>query len=207
MQENPMADVGDLDPFWMHHEAIEAVRNLNPSLADEVILERLTELCRLHGVRAIGRRCDRSRHPILSGWGKPRDEFEPIPAHDWADLRFGIDEGEQATTDDLHSVSSKRRLWAFVQFSKTDLMRALSGAPETMVGTNDAKAASQPRPLTPAVAEMTAKLQQLERDGQIKPGMRIKEKYGLVLKHLGYEKEPPFGYGMETFRSKVLRSK
>jgi hypothetical protein len=41
-------------------------------------------------------------------------------------------------------------------------------------------------------------------EGTIRSKMMQKEKHGLVLKSLGFDKDPPHGYGIETFVRNVL---
>jgi hypothetical protein len=82
------------DPYFNLEEALDQLRSVDPTLVDQAALDKLNELCRLDGVRAIGLRCEPSSRPYLR-MGRPIEGFEPIPARDWADLHFGFDEGDQ----------------------------------------------------------------------------------------------------------------
>jgi hypothetical protein len=201
-----MPDPGHHDPYWTLGEALDWLRSVDPTLADQTAADKLIELCRLQGGRAIGRRCDPSQHPVWRGKGKPRDEFELIPSYEWADLEFGYDQYDEEFTDDLLSIRFNRRMWADVLFSKVDLMRVLAAPTDITVGTEDeGKPSSQPRHASEAVAAMRAASQQLQQEGKIKPEMTITEQHKLVLEHLGI-KENQRGYRYETFRRKVIHS-
>jgi hypothetical protein len=201
-----MPDLGDLDCYWMLDEALDWLRSVDSTLVDRAALDKLSELCRLHDVRSIALRCEPSFRPYLR-MGRPIEGFEPIPAHDWADLHFGFDEGDQVVTDDLHSITFKRRMWTGVQFLKGDLTRALAVPSDMAADTEDNRKLSAPaRPPTRAVAEMAATLLDLQHEGQVKRETTKKEQHRLVLKRLSKEKDTPRGYGYETFRTKVLYS-
>jgi hypothetical protein len=181
------------DPYFNLEEALDQLRSVDPTLVDQAALDKLNELCRLDGVRAIGLRCEPSSRPYLR-MGRPIEGFEPIPARDWADLHFGFDEGDQVVTDDLHSITFKRRMWTGVQFSKGDLTRALAVPSDIAAGTEDNRKPSAPaRPPSRAVAEMAATLLDLQHEGQVKRETTKKEQHRLVLKRLSKEKDTPRG--------------
>jgi hypothetical protein len=198
-------DLADRESYLTLGEAIEWLRTVDPTLVDQVALDKLIELCRLHGVRAIGLQCEPPSRPYLK-MGRPKEGLEPIPAYDWADLRFGYDQGEDAPTDDLLSIRFKRRMWVDVLFSKADLTRVLAAPSDTTTGTEDDHKPSPPtRRPSKSVADMTAALEGLEREGQIRPGMTKGEKHRLVLERLGI-KDKQRGYQYENFRKNVLPS-
>jgi hypothetical protein len=194
-----MPDPGHHDPYWTLGEALDWLRSVDPTLVDQTAADKLIELCRLQGVRAIGRRCDPSQRPVWRGKGKPRDEFEPIPSYEWADLGFRYDQYDEEFTDDLLSIRFNRRMWADVLFSKTDLIGALGGAAMSSAGQRGQ--GSVERPSTKSVAAMQQALAQL--GGRIKPEMTITEQHKLVLEHLGIKGDQR-GYRYETFRRKVI---
>jgi hypothetical protein len=107
-----MADL--TDPYWEIAKLVERVRNHDWNVEEWKILIIVTALAKDGRVRAIGRRCDNA--------GQPRDEWEQIPAHEWADLSIVPRGRLQPYSGDV-IWSSGRRAWLAVQFSERDLMR------------------------------------------------------------------------------------
>jgi hypothetical protein len=108
-----MSDV--TDPYWTIADLIDRVYSHDWMVQTWEILVIVHTLAEEGRVRTIGRRCDDADRPL--------DEWNRIPAHQFADLRVDLPPRGQPHPGDLFWRSSGRRAWAFAQFSERDLMR------------------------------------------------------------------------------------
>jgi hypothetical protein len=101
--------------YWLIADLIGQVKH-HGWHSDYEIIGIAEELARTGRVRTIGRRCE--------GSGEPRDQWEPIPVHEWVDLYIdGRRRRPPHYSNDVFWRSTGQRAWAFVQFSKEDLLR------------------------------------------------------------------------------------
>jgi len=103
-------------PYRGIDELFARIKDHDWSISELSLLAIPPALAHAGRVRAIGRRCDDT--------GEPRDEWEPIPDHEWPDLY--IESRRRRIphySGDLYWHSLHRRAYAFAQFSEPDLMR------------------------------------------------------------------------------------
>jgi hypothetical protein len=105
-----------MSTYWPIADLVHRVKQHDWCTQDYQIMGTVQELGLTGRVNAIGRRCDLA--------DEPSDRWEPIPAHEWADLVIeGRRRREPHYSGDVYWRSSGRRGWAFVQFSEGDLLR------------------------------------------------------------------------------------
>ena len=112
--------MGDLtDPYWTVADLVDRVHSHDWSAQTWEILVIVHTIAENGRVRTIGRRCDDADRPL--------EEWEQIPAHQFADLKIDLSPRDRPHPGDLFWRSSGRRAWAFIQFSERDLMREWLG--------------------------------------------------------------------------------
>jgi hypothetical protein len=140
----------DREAYWMFIEAAiwirtrdlnqvlgidDPIKSLVSAAESQQALEELPERCRSGAVRSEGRRCtyhdsmvkrpEPVGKPLLwrsRGEGAPSDVTEWIRPQEWPDLEWELrDDGK--VTGNLYLRSLRRRAWATVRFSRSDVMR------------------------------------------------------------------------------------
>jgi hypothetical protein len=101
--------------YWTIAELLARVRNHDWSISDFQVLGIVHALAGAGRVHAIGRRCNRA--------GEARDEWEPIPGHQWADLVIPLPPRARPHEGTVFWSSSNRLAWASVKFCEPELLR------------------------------------------------------------------------------------